>query len=357
MTKYKEGGEQYDVWLRADLREPRPAGGGRRRSRCPTPNGQAGRAADARDRSSPNAARRRSSATTASGRSASSATSRRAWRSATRCRRCEAFVKTLDLPPEYRYEFLGEAKLMAESNSNFALAFLLAFIFMYMILAAQFESFVHPITILLAVPLTLPFALLSLILLRHAAGRLRDDRPVHAVRHREEERHPAGGLHERAAGKQGCRERGDPEGERGAPPADPDDDDHAGGGDDPDRDRPRARRGARASMAKVILGGQLLSLLLSLLVTPVAYSLWDDLTLKVKKVPAWFRRRREHIAVQETKLEVPTIAATHLNGGALSAAGGECILPGLMLPRPDVVTSSPVRARPDIWSPRCRGPC
>src|SRR5262249_16181589 len=80
--------------------------------------------------------------------------------------RLSEHLRSIALPADYRREFTGRAKLLAESDVNFAIAFALGFLFMYMILAAQFESIVHPITILLALPLTIPFALLSLVLLR-----------------------------------------------------------------------------------------------------------------------------------------------------------------------------------------------
>lgn len=206
------------------------------------------------------------------------------------------FIKTLDLPTGYHHEFIGRAKMLKESNTNFIIAFLLSFLFMYMVLAAQFESFVHPITILLALPLTLPFAFLSLWLLHtnldiyavfglfmlfgivKKNGILQIDY-TNVLRAR--------GLERDAAILEANHTRLRPilmttlmliaamvPIALGQGPG----------------------AGARASMAKVIIGGQALSLLLTLLVTPVAYSLWDDVTRLWNKLTQHFR----HVPIGET---------------------------------------------------------
>ncbi len=185
-------------------------------------------------------------------------------------------IAELNLPPDYQVIFTGRAKTMQETFRNFFVAFGLAMIFMYMILAAQFEHFVHPIAIMLAVPLSLPFALLSMYLLGEPLniyaifglfmlfgivkknGILQVDY-TNTLRAR--------GMDRDSAILQANRVRLRPimmttmmlvvsmiPIALGTGPG----------------------SGGRASMAKVIIGGQLLCLLLTLLVTPISYSIFDD---------------------------------------------------------------------------------
>ncbi|HJS51448.1 MAG TPA: efflux RND transporter permease subunit [Pyrinomonadaceae bacterium] len=73
----------------------------------------------------------------------------------------QQFAKELDMPAEYITGVTGQSKELEKAYNAFLYAFLLSFVFMYLILAAQFESFIHPVTILLTLPLAVPFALLA----------------------------------------------------------------------------------------------------------------------------------------------------------------------------------------------------
>jgi HAE1 family hydrophobic/amphiphilic exporter-1 len=76
----------------------------------------------------------------------------------------DEYVKTLNLPSDYKTGYVGQSKEMGKAGFYFLLAIMLSFIFMYIVLAAQFESFIHPVTILLTLPLSIPFGILSLLI-------------------------------------------------------------------------------------------------------------------------------------------------------------------------------------------------
>ncbi len=275
VSNFKDVGEQYDVWLRA-MAENRESREGLYGLTIPSPTAglvKLSSLAKLVEKSGPTEIERlsRQRIVTVLGNpesiSLGDATDR-----------ANKLIEDMKLPPGYSAVLTGQAKTLEETGRFMLIAFALSLMFMFMILAAQFESWMQPIAILMALPVTVPFGMLSLVLFRTPMdiyamfglfmlvgivkknGILQVD-ATNQNRAKGMNRHDAiiDANHTRlrpilmttvmlvaamvpiALGK--------------GPGA-----------------------GARASMAKVIIGGQMLSLVLALVVTPVFYALLDRMT-------------------------------------------------------------------------------
>jgi HAE1 family hydrophobic/amphiphilic exporter-1 len=71
-------------------------------------------------------------------------------------------LEGLNMPTMMSYKLQGQSKILDETTANLIMAISLAMIFVYMVLASQFESFLQPVVIMLVLPIAVPFALFTL---------------------------------------------------------------------------------------------------------------------------------------------------------------------------------------------------